>query len=347
MIDRKTKIAIIGAGMCGSFLSYLLARKGFSAISLFEKKSFHSSNQLGKVCGGCLHHSAVSIFKENGLESIIQPGIDIKKVSLISPEKNTSFSLQHGKWINRRTVDDLLLERAQQEGVSVFNSKAKILDSENGIIQYGGKQENFEFIVDCGGISGSALPHWDETNISPAGFGFHGYCNADENRNHHLQSIEVGEVRFFIDDFGYHGVVKVDSLHPYFHVASYLRGKTLQTSEFLKQFFSLESLKEKSATPSLYRKRAPSKGRVFLCGDSLGYPEPFTGEGMRFAVETTTLFASLIDVGLSSWNTQIVALQEKQWKRCQYATWFIEKSFRRKVFFPFIPYLNSITRSVW
>ncbi len=352
MKSASPKIAIIGAGIAGSFLSCLLAKKGFQKISLFEKKSLVVDHLLGKVCGGCLHKSAVKILKKYDLGEFIQPEMKINFVTLVSPEQKISFNYNHGVWINRKALDDGLRNHAVNLGVELINHQAKILDL-NGTIAFENTEQSFDLIIDAGGIGGKALPAWEESERKESGFGFQGYIPAESLKALNSINLETGEVRFYLDDTGYHGVVRAEGLKPYLHVASYLKGKKLQTSPFLKQFFSLEELLEKSATETLYRKRLPAKGRVLLCGDSLGYPEPFTGEGMYFAINTAERLANLIDQQItmdqmvSKWQDQVISIQQRQWRRCQMATWMINSSLKRKLIFPLIPYLAPVVTKLW
>lgn len=358
LIGYHNKIAVIGAGLCGSFLSYLLAQRGFSDITLFEKKPLSDSKRLGKVCGGCLHHRAVEILTQYGLTETVRSGTKITKVSVISPEGSSAFVLNHGSWVNRRELDLELLNAAKSAGVKLLNHQAKILEAQSACVSFNQKQEQFDLIIDCGGIAGSALPEWPQQRRSVPGFGFQGYIDLEQGTQHALLNVAEGEVRFFIDDSGYHGLVRVDGQAPYLHVASYLCGTKLQTSSFLKQYFSLESLLERSATTPLGRKRLAARGRVLLCGDALGYQEPFSGEGMRFALQSAEKLAALISQCASKvqphaldyaklWTEQVKSLQSRQWLRCSGATWMIKTSLRRKLSFPVLPYIAPIASRVW
>ncbi len=352
------KIAIIGAGICGSFLSYLLSTKGFSNIYLFEKKSLPEVLRLGKVCGGCLHKEAVQILVKHGLSSVIIPGTPINTISLVSVESTISFKHNHGRWIDRSILDNAIRTIAVQQGVTLINKKAKIIDSVAGLLLCNGQEQIFDLIIDCGGIATKSLPEWPEERLEKNGFGFQGYLKKIAGDPHGLDSLPCGEVRFLLDNFGYHGVVRVAGEEPYFHIASYLRGKKLHTSDFLKRYFLLEELHEKSATETLYRKRLPAQGKVFLCGDALGYPEPFTGEGMYFAIQTAERLAELItlnfqdrreisDISTKLWKKEIRILQKRQWARCQMITWIIESSIKRKFLFPLIPYIAPLASKLW
>ena len=357
MLNHSSKIAIVGAGLCGSFLAYLLAKNNFSNLSLYEKRTLDDSKMLGKVCGGCLHHRAVDILDSYELSRVIVPGTEIKRISLVSAEHKVSFPLRHGKWVSRRLLDKGLRDAAIETGVPLYHSQVKILDSARGLLSVDGREVNFELIIYCGGIGGTGLCSWEEETRAGRGFGFQGILELKHAHSEALQDIQPGEVRFLIDDEGYHGVVKVEGASPFLHVASYLRGKNLKTSDFLNKHLSLENLQERSATPPLQRKRVASQGRVFLCGDALGYPEPFSGEGMLYACESAVKFMKTLshhavsDMALfqlsASWAAYVEATQKWQWQRCAWTTWGITTALKRRLLLPLAPYFAPVITRRW
>jgi len=61
-------------------------------------------------------------------------------------------------------------------------------------------------------------------------------------------------------------------------------------------------------TPALTRKRKAVAGeRIFVVGDSAGYVEPFTGEGIAWAVLTGVAVAPLVDQAVADWKPAMAA----------------------------------------
>ncbi len=89
------------------------------------------------------------------------------------------------------------------------------------------------------------------------------------------------------------------------------------------------------ATPALTRssKRVASD-RVFLLGDSIGYIEPFTGEGMSWALASAEAVMPLVSRAISSpwheglsqeWTTWVDSQRRQKQKTC----WWISRQLRR------------------
>jgi flavin-dependent dehydrogenase len=59
--------------------------------------------------------------------------------------------------------------------------------------------------------------------------------------------------------------------------------------------------------------------RLFFVGDSASYAEPFTGEGISWAIESASQLAPLVIAGVNQWTPAIErhwqAHQEKLWRR--------------------------------
>src|SRR5260221_12460281 len=65
-------------------------------------------------------------------------------------------------------------------------------------------------------------------------------------------------------------------------------------------------------TLPLTRRTTPTAARrVLVLGDAAGYVEPFTGEGMAWALSAAVAATPLIDRGLRDWNAEV----ERDWQR--------------------------------
>ena len=69
-------------------------------------------------------------------------------------------------------------------------------------------------------------------------------------------------------------------------------------------------------TPPLTR-RLSSLGeeRLFLVGDAAGYVEPFTGEGMGWALWAALALAPLVHAGVTRWDPALVSRWKKECRR--------------------------------
>ncbi len=70
-------------------------------------------------------------------------------------------------------------------------------------------------------------------------------------------------------------------------------------------------------TPPLTRHVAPVAGpRFVLIGDAAGYAEPFTGEGMAWALDTALSASALVDAHLETWDPQAARAWSRRHAAC-------------------------------
>lgn len=145
-MDTKTfrrKICIVGAGLTGSLLSIILARKGFE-IDLYEKRPDVRKNP---VSGNRTIAMSLSVRGIRGLEraglsdKIVQN--TLPKHSRVVHKSDGSFTVQqYGKngdtinTINRSELNSQLLNEAERTGNVNFypNTRCNITDADNGLI---------------------------------------------------------------------------------------------------------------------------------------------------------------------------------------------------------------------
>ncbi|MFW6115032.1 MAG: NAD(P)-binding protein [Thermodesulfobacteriota bacterium] len=104
------KVAIVGAGVGGSYLAYLLSKRGIHTV-VFDPRTPHE-----KLCGGGVTPKAIADFPL--LLELPCPRHEIWKAVLISPNDTmTSVELEKPLTIfNRRDLDYTLLIKAQELG---------------------------------------------------------------------------------------------------------------------------------------------------------------------------------------------------------------------------------------
>ncbi|MBE9574771.1 MAG: NAD(P)/FAD-dependent oxidoreductase [Proteobacteria bacterium] len=104
------KVAIVGAGVGGSYLSYLLARNGVDTV-VFDFRAPHD-----KLCAGGISYKAMAKFPV--LEELPCPRKVVWKSAIISPnDRMTVMDLEKPLTIfKRRDLDSALLRKAQESG---------------------------------------------------------------------------------------------------------------------------------------------------------------------------------------------------------------------------------------
>jgi flavin-dependent dehydrogenase len=74
----------------------------------------------------------------------------------------------------------------------------------------------------------------------------------------------------------------------------------------------IETLAWKGTPPLTSRPAARSLERVFVIGDAAGYVEPFTGEGIAWALTGALAVAPFVEAAASRWDAALMT----QWERC-------------------------------
>ena len=209
-MDKKDKILIIGAGLCGSLLALRLAQRGYK-VEVYESRP-----DLRKVdiSAGRSINLALS---DRGLKALRLCGVEEKAREICIPmygrlmhdkEGNTfasNYSGREGEFINsisRGDLNAILLDEAEKhENVNIhFNKKCKRVDIENTIAHFKDYKTKEEFSVDATVIFGAdgAGSSLRKSYISERKFLFsysqnylnHGYKEleipADTNGNHQI-----------------------------------------------------------------------------------------------------------------------------------------------------------------
>jgi flavin-dependent dehydrogenase len=128
------KVAIIGGGVCGLYLSWKLAERG-EEVTIFEKKGGFGQ----KACSGLFSERILEFIPQS--QSLIQNKIKYCLIHL--PQKTIKLSFSKNFFVMERSkLDELLANLAVKENVEIFlNSKLDNLP------------QNFDKIIGCDGAN--------------------------------------------------------------------------------------------------------------------------------------------------------------------------------------------------
>jgi flavin-dependent dehydrogenase len=118
------KVGIVGAGIGGSYLAYLLSRGGIDTV-IFDCRVPHE-----KLCGGGVTHKAMVDFPL--LQELPCPRNEVWTIVVISPKGRTA-ALKLGKPLtifNRRDLDYMLLKTAQELGAHFRRERVRVFSHE-------------------------------------------------------------------------------------------------------------------------------------------------------------------------------------------------------------------------
>lgn len=366
---------VIGAGVAGTTCALRMANMGYRVL-LIESKRFPRE----KVCGGCLNGRAVGMLQELDVyNALIQAGaIQLTEFHVQHGGLGCWWPIPGLLSVRRSTLDTLLVKRAIDAGVSFLQETsatvAQDTNSNSMTLEVHLKGSNAAaeaprghfataaarcVVVACG-LSRSAIAHWSDwpSDVSPdARIGVQCMVPLASLRDRddvwQRDCVERPEVlHMLVGDAGYVGICRTDE--DWIDVAAAIDPEKLEGKQGLKErinalirscgWTDLPDFPNANwqSTPRLTRTTAiAARERVYLVGDTLGYVEPFTGEGMSWALAGAFALAPILDGGLRdarwtaaalSWNTWVarhrrgsqtvcrwVAKQARHKRRAQWA----------------------------
>ena len=314
-LNPEWDVVVIGAGPAGSTASYLMKKKGFSVL-LIDRSEFPRT----KVCGSCINLRALKLLESIGLKQVIDQHHppSINKFHFGMNQQQFEFPLPGGRALSRERFDYSLIEEAQKIGV-VFSSKTlgsvgEFKDSyRNVLISRNGTEEavKAKIILVADGLAGNALEKKE------------GLAKVDSHSRMGISTILVDAPNFYQPEtiymayspFGYVGLVRLEdgrldiaaAIDPE-HLKQGI-SKAVRTILQLAGFQDILNLDDYAwkGTPLLTQAREHAAGeRFFVLGDAAGYTEPFTGEGISWALESAIRVIPFAERGIHSWNLELM-----------------------------------------
>lgn len=315
--EIDTEIAVVGAGPGGSTLAALLAARGLEVV-LLDRDEFPRD----KVCGEFLSWDAIPILELIGaLGEIDAAGAaTIGRCSIVLSDRELEFELPlPARGISRARLDSLLIRRARELGVRVFERCAASRVEPRG--RAGGfvlarDEQGHDMRVNARVLVGS-WGRWGRLDVQlqrrftrqrrKRHFGF--------KRHYESLPADDGMIRLYSFDRGYLGVSPVETgrtnvcglVHD-----SRLRGlrsgwpslvETIRTEgPHLDDLFRERRPAQDdfvSSEPVIFTAREPAVDGMLLIGDAAGLIDPLAGNGMAMAMQSALLAAGSILQSLS------------------------------------------------
>ena len=310
--DVAFDVAILGAGPAGSCAAIAAARTG-ARVLLIDRAQFPRD----KVCGCCLAPAGVETLRAIDAGHVLDGAIDLRSVRLACATRELTLRRNAGVAIGRDALDSRLIDEARRCGVDVWlGTPGRVLGRDVGrdVVEIARGDERIcaRVAIAADGLSGTSLDGnadftWRIARKSRIGFGATIAAGAI--------ACGEGEILMRVARGGYIGAVELPSgaidvaaaidparLRQFASVADcardWLGARVLNTSAITNARWK--------GTPLLTRRRAcVAADGILVAGDAAGYIEPFTGEGMSWAIATGAaagVVAAQIARGEASWT---------------------------------------------
>ncbi len=312
-------VIVIGAGPAGSTCATLCAEAG-NKVLLLEASRFPRD----KVCGDCLNPAAWPVLERlfvaervRALTSTTPEKIRFSVAGAGSAEIPTPESKGKGNnselVVRRRDLDELLVERAVEAGV-LFQDGSPV----TALRRVSGQ---WEVTTSTGDYHlGKRIVAADGRNSVTARYlGMHtsrrrkGRIGIQVHIPHPTGYDSALEMRIY--RHGYGGLADLgNGLANLCLVAN--DGEMKELRKEAEIHYGLTSACAWRSITPISRASAPHVARegVFLCGDAARVVEPFTGEGISFALRSGALLADILN-STESDSTRVQASQEKLYQR--------------------------------
>lgn len=291
---------VIGAGPAGSVTARELARRGCRVL-LVDKSLFPRA----KVCGCCLNGAAIRTLERLGLGHVLDVAAPLCRVRIAAGTRTADVRLPRGVALSRTVFDARLMEEAVRAGVefrpgTVVNRDSELLSQARVVIIASGLTGGDSAPAPGSRIgAGVVLP--SETapkfycpytiHMATGRGGYVGLVRVEDGRLDVAAAFDAA----FVKSMGGPGAA----------AEAILRDVKWPVPPALADA-------PWKGTPALTRRptRFTERG-VFAVGDAAGYVEPFTGEGMAWAVMSAAALAPIAAQAVRSWDECLA----RDWER--------------------------------
>jgi menaquinone-9 beta-reductase len=281
-------IAVIGAGPAGTLAAGFCAAGGMRTV-LIDRERFPRE----KVCGDCLNPAAWPLLERFGVEERVRAltHAALREVEFISPEnRSMMYPLpQHQRGeigIRRGLLDTLLLERAGELGAEILLGEAVIKASET-------RSDLWTIHTATSSIETRHVIAADGRNSTIArSLGLLPSAGRDRVAfQTHMRMDFPSRVTMRFLPFGYCGLAAIGE--GLVNLCLVARAKDIGAlKHWAGQQFKIPADHEWNTISPLSRKAiTPLHGRLMLVGDVARVVEPFTGEGIYYALASGELAA--------------------------------------------------------
>jgi menaquinone-9 beta-reductase len=318
---------VIGAGPAGAMAARQLALAG-RRVLLVEKKRF----PRWKICGACLNGQALAVLRSVGLGSLVtrQEAISLDQFHVSFRGRSTRLAMPGGFALSRSRLDAALVDAAINCGVRfVDDTIGAVGESRDGLrlvrLSCQGRSTNVaaRVVLMATGLGNSRLPDGSVARTQVrAGSRIGAGCLISDAPAFY----NAGTVFMAVGREGYVGLVRVEdgslnvaaAFAPAFVRRSGEPGSAaaaILAEAGLPLITNLHGA-HWQGTAGLTRRTKPlALERLFLLGDAASYVEPYTGEGIAWALTSGHAVAPLALQAIERWEPQLARAWSKVHRR--------------------------------
>jgi flavin-dependent dehydrogenase len=296
-------VIVVGGGPGGATAAALCTQRGLR-VALFE----HTHFPRQKVCGDVINPNCWPVLEKIGAAESVRalPHHEIAAASFAAPTGGVlTVPMPRGATAIRRSLfDHALLEHARICGVEVFEDQTvREITLDRRVITSLGSFQARSAIIGADGRHSVTARSAGLMRKLPGGnehIAFQAHFRAPAALD--------GRVQLHLFHGGYCGVVRVDGERANLCIVTDRRGARFhndcealfahtvrQNPHFRNLGIDPEPLEPLHSTHPLRRPmNVPARNGVFLVGDALRVMEPFTGQGILFALRTAEIAARSI-----------------------------------------------------
>ena len=319
---------VVGAGPAGAMAARELALKG-ARVLLVDKAAFPRY----KVCGCCLNPRAARVLRDSGLGSVLQSpeSSPILEIRIATGGRAVTLGLPAGGVVLSRSVLDDALTRAAVEAGAVFadetTARAGPSSSEYCSLTLSTRHKDHSIqtriVIAADGLAQGLLRTLNDQPPAPQANSLIGAGTTLENPNSDFQH---GVIYMACGAAGYVGLVLLKDGK--LNVAAALNTAWVRAKGGLSKTarsiitdagFSwpngLDTVQWRGTPPLTRRASIVSGHRYFVVGDAAGYVEPFTGEGMAWALSAGKAVTPYVLAGIDNFDSELIRAWSKAHKR--------------------------------
>lgn len=321
-------VVVAGAGPAGSLTALLAARRGLSTL-LVERAPF----PRWKVCGACLNRAGVHLLQEVGVGHIPDAGHPLEALRISGWGRDVVLPVEGSVAVARAGMDAALQEAALAAGARHLQGSVVHAGTSDGhrravALRVDGEERTVRARVVVAATGLQELREGDEGAPGPApGTGSTRVIPGSRIGVGAILPSTVpdyppGSIHMVAGRAGYTGLVRdetgaltvagaldPDWIRDHGGPASAVEAHLLAAGA---PPLGAEPLAGWQGTPPLTRRPAAvAAPGLFRVGDAAGYVEPFTGEGMAWALGGALHLAPLLERAVRGWDPALA----REWTR--------------------------------